>query len=81
MIKKICELIKWVLNLHANEGRPMAKSVLLALCKLVEVLKGFESVFNRNMLQLTYIILLISQHLNHKGLYILGNLKVWDLVY
>lgn len=76
MTKKICELIKWVTNLHANEGRPLTKSLLLTLCKLVEVLKGFHFVFNRNMLQLTYINLLISQHLNHKALYILANLKV-----
>ncbi|GJQ84460.1 hypothetical protein Trydic_g21021 [Trypoxylus dichotomus] len=73
--KKICELIKWVTNLHANEGRPMTKTVLLALCKLIEVLKGFRFVFDRNMLRLTYMILLISQHLNHKALCILANVK------
>ncbi|XP_017774275.1 PREDICTED: WASH complex subunit 7 [Nicrophorus vespilloides] len=68
ILKRISEFIKWVTNLHADNGRPMTKSVLLALCKLVEVLKCFQFIFHRNILPLSYVILLISQHLNHKAL-------------
>lgn len=76
LVKKISELVKWITNLHADEGRPMAKSVSLALCRLIEVLKAMQFTFQRNLLPLVYIILLISQHLTHKALTLLVSIKV-----
>ncbi|XP_022901254.1 WASH complex subunit 4 [Onthophagus taurus] len=75
MSKKFCELLKWITNLHADEGKPMSKSVLVVLCKLIEILKSFQFIFTNHQLPLTYILLMIMQHLNHKALSILINIK------
>lgn len=76
LMKKISELVKWITNLHADERRPMVVSVLLALCRLVEVLKSFQFIFHRNILSLVYISLLVCQQLTHKLLTLLHSLKV-----
>lgn len=76
LIKKIAELVKWITNLHANEGRPMTKSILLVICKLIEVLKGFQFTCRHNLVQLTYVILLNLQVLTHRGLGLLIHIKV-----
>lgn len=76
LMKKISELVKWITNLHAAEGRPMVVSVLLALCKLIEVLKSFQFIFHKNILPLVYISLLVCQQLTHKLLTLVHNLKV-----
>ena len=76
MIKKISELIKWMTNLHANEGRPMTKSVLLGICRLVEILKCFQYTVHNKMLPLTYVTSLLTQQLKYRALNILANIKV-----
>lgn len=76
LLKKIGELVKWITNLHANEGQPMTKSVLLALCRLTEILKGFQFIFKDNLIPLVYIMLLNSQHLTHKAHSLLVQIKV-----
>lgn len=75
-VKKISEIVKWIANLHADKGRPMSKSVLVALCRLVEILKCFQFIFHEKLLPLVYIISLISQQLSHKALTILRNIRV-----
>ncbi|KAJ3639981.1 hypothetical protein Zmor_003307 [Zophobas morio] len=75
LVKKISEVVKWITNLHADKGRPMAKSVLLALCRLVEILKCFQFIFHKKLLPLVYIISLISQHLSHKALTLLRHIR------
>lgn len=76
LIKKISELIKWFTNLYADQGTPMGMSVVMALCRLIELLKGLQFVFRRNLLPLVYITMLITQHLTHKAFSILSNIKV-----
>lgn len=76
LAKKIGELVKWITNLHANEGRPMPKSLLLTICRLIEVLKGFQSIFRQNLVQIVYIILLNLQVLTHKANQLLIHIKV-----
>lgn len=76
LMKKISELVKWITNLHAGEGRPMVVSVLLALCRLIEVLKSFQFIFHKNILSLVYISLLVCQQLTHRLLTLVHNLKV-----
>ncbi|KAL3289445.1 hypothetical protein HHI36_022869 [Cryptolaemus montrouzieri] len=68
LVKKVSELIKWILMIHTDGNVPIAKSTLLALCRLIEVLKCFQLMFNRNLLPLFHIIMLISQHLTYKTL-------------
>ncbi|KAK4871515.1 hypothetical protein RN001_015639 [Aquatica leii] len=75
LVKKISDLIKWITNLHADAERPMTKSTLLALCKLMEVLKATQFIFQKKLMHLVYVILLISQHLTYKALLLLNNIK------
>lgn len=76
LAKKISELVKWTTNLHADEERPMTMSVLLALCKLIEILKSFQFIFYKNMSSLVYVTLLVRQQLTHKALLLIRNYKV-----
>lgn len=76
LVKKISEMVKWIINLHADKGRPMSKSVVMALCRLIEVMKCFQFMFHKKMLPLVYAVLLISQHLSHKALTLLRNIRV-----
>lgn len=76
LAKKISELVKWITNLHADEEKPMTISVLLAICKLIEILKIFQFVFQRNMATLVYVMLLVRQQLTHKALALIRSFKV-----
>lgn len=76
LIQKISSIIKWTLNVHTEKGLPVTKSVLLAICKLVEVLKSISIMFNKNLISLVYKVLLVCQHLSHKALSILHNIRV-----
>ncbi|XP_018567265.1 WASH complex subunit 4 isoform X2 [Anoplophora glabripennis] len=75
LIQKISSVIKWTLNVHTEKGLPVTKSVVLAVCKLTEVLKSICIMFNKNLISMVYIILLICQHLSHKALSILHNIR------
>lgn len=76
LAKKISELVKWITNLHADEERPMTMSVLLALCKLIEVLKSFQFIFHKNISVVVYVMLLVRQQLTYKALLLIRNYKV-----
>lgn len=76
LAKKISELVKWITNLHAAEERPITITVLLALCKLIEILKSFQFIFHKNLSPLVYVMLLVRQHLTHKALAHIHNYKV-----
>lgn len=54
----------------------MTMSVLLALCKLIEILKSFQFIFHKNVSPLVYVTLLVRQHLTHKALSLIHNYKV-----
>ncbi|KAB0801554.1 hypothetical protein PPYR_05908 [Photinus pyralis] len=75
LVKKISELVKWITNMHVDAERPMTKSTLLALCRLVEVLKAIQFIFQKNLLPLIYVITLITQHLAYKAVTELAKLK------
>ncbi|KAF5274542.1 hypothetical protein FQA39_LY07154 [Lamprigera yunnana] len=75
LVKKISELFKWITNFHADTERPMTKSTSLALCKLVEVLKAIQFIFHKKLPYIVCILLLISQHLTHKALLLLNNIR------
>lgn len=81
LIKKISEIVKWITNLHANEGRPMVKSVLLEVCKLIEVLKLIQLIYQQNLIPLTYIVFLNLQFLTHKVHQLLSKIKVKFMTY
>lgn len=75
ILKKISELIKWILGLHANQNVPIGKSHLLAFCRLIETLKCFKMLLLKNLMPQTYLIMLISQHLTYKVLSLVTTAK------
>lgn len=75
LLKKIRFSVQWMLNIHAEKNLPLQKSVLLSICRLIEILKCIPLIFKKNIVALTYIILLTTQHLCYKALSLLNNIK------
>ncbi|XP_056631164.1 WASH complex subunit 4 [Diorhabda sublineata] len=68
LLKKINFSVQWILNLHADKNLPLQKSVLLSVCKLIELLKCIPLICKKYTITLTHIILLTTQHLSYKTL-------------
>lgn len=64
------------MNLYSDKCVPITKTVLLSLCKLIEVLKCIYLSFKKNSFVFIYSILLIIQQLSYKASSLLHNLKV-----
>ncbi|CAG9854952.1 unnamed protein product [Phyllotreta striolata] len=75
LLRKISYSVQWTLNVHADKNLPLQKSVLLSICKLIEILKSVPLVFRKQIVSLTCIFLLTTQHLSHKALALLGNIR------
>lgn len=75
-MKRISGLVKWITNLHAAEGKPMTKSVVMDLCRLIELLKGFQLTFQRHIIPLVHCIILVTQHISHQALQLISATKV-----
>lgn len=58
LIDQIKFYIDNILHLHGMHGRPMTKMLVLNICKLIELLKGIQSVFNRHSPE-------IAKQINH----------------
>ncbi|XP_031573328.1 WASH complex subunit 4-like [Actinia tenebrosa] len=54
----LSHLIRTVMNMHLVMSKPMTKTAVLALCRLIELLKAIESTFHRRSM-------LIAQNANH----------------
>lgn len=76
LMKRTSEIVKWITNLHANEGKPMTKSVVLVLCRLIELLEGFYLTMQRHSTSLVHCIYLVSQYIAHQALTIIAATKV-----
>lgn len=75
LLKKTNFIIQWILNVHADKSIPITKSVLLSVCKLIEILKSFKLIYSKNKVTITYMLLILIQHLSYKALYLLNHLK------
>ncbi|KAJ8910819.1 hypothetical protein NQ315_004679, partial [Exocentrus adspersus] len=75
LVQKISTLNRWILNVHTEKNLPLTKSVLLAVCKLTEILKSVYIMLSRNIVDMAYIILLICQHLSHRALSVLHTIR------
>lgn len=78
LMKRSSEIVKWITNLHAAEGRPMTKTVVLVLCRLVELLKGFQLMLKKQELSLVHCIYLVSQYIAYQALTIIVSTKVCE---
>ena len=59
----IGNLVRTTLNLHSEQGKPMTKSGVLAICKLIELLKCIQYTFHRqSMTVATYITHIVNHY-------------------
>ncbi|XP_072038890.1 WASH complex subunit 4-like [Amphiura filiformis] len=64
----ISNLIRTIMNLHAHMNKPMTKTAVLALCRLIEMLKSIEHTFHRRTMLIAESITHIIQHLQFMAL-------------
>ncbi|CAI8002431.1 WASH complex subunit 4 [Geodia barretti] len=59
----IGNLVRTTLNLHSEQGKPMTRSGVLAICKLIELLKCIQYTFHRqSMTVATYITHIVNHY-------------------
>jgi WASH complex subunit 7 len=73
---EIGHLLKTITNLHAALAKPMTKTAVLALCKLVELLKGIQHMYHRHYMTTAQSINHVVQHLAFQALSIIVSAKV-----
>ncbi|XP_071485715.1 WASH complex subunit 4-like [Diadema antillarum] len=64
----ISNLVHTVMNLHAHMNKPMTKTAVLALCRLIEMLKSIEHTFHRRTMLVAESVTHIIQHLQFMAL-------------
>lgn len=67
--------INTVLNLHGKLSIPLTKTSVIALCKMMEMLKAVEFMFNRHSLAIVTMVTHICQHLSFLVINIVGRAK------
>uniref|UniRef100_A0A8C3RNI0 WASH complex subunit 4 n=1 Tax=Chelydra serpentina TaxID=8475 RepID=A0A8C3RNI0_CHESE len=61
-------IIKTTMNLYMSMQKPMTKTSVKALCRLVELLKAIEHTFYRRSMVVADSVTHITQHLQHQAL-------------
>ena len=65
-------MVKALLTLHLRLGKPMSKSSVLSICRIIELIKCVQYTFHRMALSIAdYLVLII----NHYELAILSQLE------
>ena len=64
------------MNLHVALSKPMTKTCVLALCRLVQLLKAIDHTFHRRSLLIAQSINHIVQHLSFMALAAIETAKV-----
>ncbi|XP_062989484.1 WASH complex subunit 4 isoform X2 [Elgaria multicarinata webbii] len=64
----LSNIIKTTMNLHMSMQRPMTKTSVKALCRLVELLKAIEHTFYRRSMIVADSVTHIIQHLQYQAL-------------
>ncbi|XP_066158380.1 WASH complex subunit 4 isoform X1 [Euwallacea fornicatus] len=75
LLTKINWMVNFIMGVHLDKNLPITKTVLNCISRLIEVLKCVHMSFQRHMLFLKYVFLLMSQHLQHVALSLLDILK------
>ncbi|XP_078530725.1 WASH complex subunit 4 isoform X1 [Lissotriton helveticus] len=71
----LCNIIKTTMNLHMATRKPMTKTSVKALCRLVELLKAIEHTFHRRSMIVADSVSHITQHLQHQALHAISVAK------
>lgn len=61
-------LLRTLTNLHVALAKPMSRSSVAALCRLVEVLQGVRSMYHRHSVSISRSVVHVSQHLLYQAL-------------
>nr|XP_033806701.1 LOW QUALITY PROTEIN: WASH complex subunit 4 [Geotrypetes seraphini] len=64
----LSNIIKTTMNLHMSLQKPMTKTSVKALCRLVELLKAIEHTFHRKSMVMADSVSHITQHLQYQAL-------------
>ncbi|KAM6961159.1 WASH complex subunit 4 [Aplochiton taeniatus] len=71
----ISTIIKTTMNLYMSMQKPMTKTSVKALCRLVELLKAVEHTFHRRSMVVADSVSHITQHLQSQALSSIGTAK------
>lgn len=77
-VKLACEIskqLKTLMNLHAALGKPMTKTVVLSLCKMVELLKSIEITYNHYYFSIAESVNHVLQYLIYQVLITVSGAK------
>lgn len=64
----ISTIIKTTMNLYMSMQKPMTRTSVKALCRLIELLKAIEHMFHRRSMVVADSVSHITQHLQHQAL-------------
>ncbi|XP_052261533.1 WASH complex subunit 4-like isoform X2 [Dreissena polymorpha] len=73
--QQIQHLVRSVMNLHVSLQKPMTKTAVLALCKMVELLKAVELTFHRKTLLISDYVHKILQRISFEIINAIQNAK------
>lgn len=69
-------LLNTLTNLHGALGKPMTRSSVLSLCKLVENIKSIEYIYSRHSTTIAKAVHHMIQRLTYQALSIIATVKV-----
>lgn len=69
-------LLRTLTNLHVALAKPMSRSSVVALCRLVEILQGVRSMYHRHSVTISRSVVHVSQHLLYQALTTVSAAKV-----
>uniref|UniRef100_A0A3P8WCL7 WASH complex subunit 4 n=1 Tax=Cynoglossus semilaevis TaxID=244447 RepID=A0A3P8WCL7_CYNSE len=71
----LCTIIKTTMNMYMSMQRPMTKTSVKALCRMVELLKAVEHTFHRRSMVVADSVSHITQQLQSQALNAIGTAK------
>lgn len=66
---------KTLMNLHVALNKPMTKSSVLLLCRMIEMMKAIEGMFHQQTVKICDSVTHIVQHLTYVALFAVSNAK------
>lgn len=72
----ITHTLRWITNIHAAEGKPINRTVLMCIFRLNSLVKGILYTFKLHFDKINHCISIIIQYLQYQVLSITFNLKV-----
>lgn len=65
-----------LMNLHSTLGKPLIKSNVILICRLIETMKNFGYIYQKNHIAMDKLITDIIQYFEFLCLSIIGQVKV-----